>query len=75
MARVAVVGAGAVGSVFAAQLAQAGRHELVVCARRPFARIEVDSPQVPANLLSDRPMFGGGGQQRGRGVNPFGRSR
>jgi len=50
VARVAVVGPGGVGATFAAQLALAGRHELVVCARRPFERLVVASPQAPADV-------------------------
>ncbi|MPY94394.1 MAG: 2-dehydropantoate 2-reductase, partial [Acidimicrobiia bacterium] len=53
MARVALVGPGAVGSVFAAQLALTGRHDLVVCARRPFQRIDVESPEAPASVEVD----------------------
>jgi 2-dehydropantoate 2-reductase len=53
MSRVAVVGPGGVGSTFAAQLALAGRHDLVVCARRPFGRLVVESPQAPADVAVD----------------------
>ncbi len=47
-ARIAVVGVGAVGTYFAAQLTAAGRH-VVACARRPFERYVVDSETVPVD--------------------------
>ncbi len=50
MATVALVGPGAVGSVFAAQLIAAGHHDVVICARRPFDRFEIESPQAPASV-------------------------
>lgn len=37
MARIAIVGPGAIGGVMAAWLAQTGRHEVALCARRPLA--------------------------------------
>lgn len=37
MARIAIVGPGAIGGVMAAWLAQAGRHEVLLCARRAVA--------------------------------------
>lgn len=43
---VAVVGPGSVGCFFAAHLA-ATEHDVVACARRPFARYRVDSPEAP----------------------------
>lgn len=43
MARIAIVGPGAVGSVLAALLHSTGRHELLVCARRPLASVTVES--------------------------------
>ena len=47
-ARIAVVGVGAVGTYFAAQLTAAGRH-VVACARRPFERYVVDSQTAPVD--------------------------
>ena len=44
MARVAVVGVGAIGGYFAAQLARCG-HELSLCVRRPFECLVVVSEQ------------------------------
>lgn len=42
MARIAVIGAGAIGGTLAAWLAQA--HEVTVCARSPLADLEVETP-------------------------------
>ncbi|MBL9214333.1 MAG: 2-dehydropantoate 2-reductase [Opitutaceae bacterium] len=50
MARIAIVGPGAIGGVVAAWLEKAGRHELVLCARRPLARLEVETPQGPLHF-------------------------
>jgi 2-dehydropantoate 2-reductase len=44
MAKIAIVGVGAIGSVIAALLQSAGRHEIVLCARRPLAELVVDTP-------------------------------
>jgi 2-dehydropantoate 2-reductase len=41
MARIAIVGPGAVGAVMAAWLKEAGQHEIVLCARRPITGISV----------------------------------
>jgi 2-dehydropantoate 2-reductase len=49
MARIALVGPGAVGGVIAAWLAQGG-HEITLCARRPFTELNVETPGGP--LLS-----------------------
>ncbi len=49
MARVAVVGVGAIGSVIAALLQQAG-HEVVLCARRPQDGLVVDTPDGPVAI-------------------------
>jgi 2-dehydropantoate 2-reductase len=43
VARVAVVGVGAVGTAMAAAIEQAGRHELVLCARRPVDGLSLQS--------------------------------
>ena len=44
MARIAVVGVGAIGGVTAALLQQAGGHELFLCTRRPMAGLSVETP-------------------------------
>lgn len=43
MARIAVIGAGAIGGTLAAWLAQT--HEVILCARSPLADLEVETPQ------------------------------
>jgi 2-dehydropantoate 2-reductase len=45
MARVAVVGVGAIGATVAAAVQEAGEHELVLCARRPLERVVVERPE------------------------------
>jgi 2-dehydropantoate 2-reductase len=45
MARVAVVGVGAIGATVAAAVQDAGEHELLLCARRPLDRIVVERPE------------------------------
>lgn len=58
MARVAVVGMGAIGAVAAAAVQSAGGHELLLCARRPLDGVVVELPDgsavtVPGPLLTD----------------------
>ncbi len=50
MARIAIVGVGAIGGVTAALLQQAGRHELFLCTRRPMSRLSVDTPDGLVNV-------------------------
>ncbi len=50
MARIAIIGVGAIGSVIAALLQQAGRHEVVLCVRRPMAGLMVDMPDGPVEV-------------------------
>ena len=45
MARVAVVGVGAIGGVLAALLQVAGRHRITLCTRRPIGNLTVKTPQ------------------------------
>jgi 2-dehydropantoate 2-reductase len=56
MARIAIVGVGAIGGVTAALLQRAG-HELLLCTRRPMAGLSVDTPEglvlVSATFVSD----------------------
>ena len=52
MARIAIVGPGAIGGVTAAWLAQTGRHEIVLCARRPLDSLTVETP---GRVLAVRP--------------------
>jgi 2-dehydropantoate 2-reductase len=50
MARIAVVGVGAIGGVVASLLQSAGRHELVLCTRRPLAELVVETPTGPMTI-------------------------
>jgi len=45
MARIAIVGVGAIGSVIAALLQSTGQHELVLCTRRPLSHLDVETPE------------------------------
>jgi 2-dehydropantoate 2-reductase len=45
MARVAVVGVGAIGGVLAGLLQASGAHELSLCTRRPVGRLTVETPE------------------------------
>jgi 2-dehydropantoate 2-reductase len=47
MARVAVVGVGAIGGIVASLLHLAGRHELFLCTRRPLPELVVETPDRP----------------------------
>src|ERR1700747_3167146 len=49
MARIAIVGVGAIGGVTAALLQQAG-HELLLCTRRPMSRLSVETPDGLVNV-------------------------
>ena len=49
MARVAIVGVGAIGSVVAALLQVAG-HEITLCTRRPLNGLRVDTPEGPVQV-------------------------
>ena len=44
MAKVAVVGVGAIGSVLAALLEATGKHQITLCTRRPLAGLAVTTP-------------------------------
>lgn len=56
MARIAIIGVGAIGGVIASLLQQAG-HELVLCVRRPLAGLTVETPDGPvavrATIVTD----------------------
>lgn len=57
MARIAVVGVGAIGGVLAALLDAAGRHQITLCTRRPLSELTVRTPEgvvlVKARNLTD----------------------
>ncbi len=44
MARIAIVGPGAIGGAIALWLEQTGRHEVTLCARRPLGTLSMDTP-------------------------------
>ena len=50
MARIAIVGVGAIGSVIAALLESIERHDLVLCTRRPLAYLNVETPEGRNNI-------------------------
>lgn len=56
MARIAIIGVGAIGAIIASLLQQAG-HELVLCVRRPLAELTVETPDGPvavrATIVTD----------------------
>lgn len=56
MARIAVIGAGAIGAVVASLLQTAGRHDLVLCVRRPVNQLVVEKSdgdlQIDATILT-----------------------
>jgi 2-dehydropantoate 2-reductase len=56
MARVAVVGVGAIGAAVAAAVQGAGGHELLLCGRRPLERVVVELPDGSAVEL-DAPLL------------------
>jgi 2-dehydropantoate 2-reductase len=47
MARVAIIGVGAIGGVIAALLELSGRHEVTLCTRRPLSGLSVETPDGP----------------------------
>ena len=57
MARIAIVGPGAIGGVMAAWLSRTGKHALVLCARRPLGELVVETPDevitVNATTITD----------------------
>lgn len=52
MARIAIVGVGAIGGVTAALLQQAGVHQLLLCTRRPMSGLSVDTPDGLVNIYA-----------------------
>lgn len=57
MARIAIVGVGAIGGAVASLLQSAERHELVLCTRRPLAELVVETPgglmRIDATVWTD----------------------
>ena len=52
MARIAIIGPGAFGSVVAAWLSHSGQHRIVLCSRRPLGVLHVETP---AGVLTAEP--------------------
>lgn len=44
MARIAIIGPGAIGGTMAAWLGRAGAHDVTVCARRPLGELKLETP-------------------------------
>lgn len=55
MARIAIVGVGAIGSVIAALLQSAQQHELILCTRRPLPRLDVETPEGSIHINYTNP--------------------
>jgi len=53
MARIAIVGPGAIGGVMAAWLGHTGANEVILCARRPLEKLTVETPD---GILESRPI-------------------
>ena len=47
MAKIAIVGVGAIGGVFAGLLETSHAHEITLCTRRPLAALTVETPEGP----------------------------
>jgi 2-dehydropantoate 2-reductase len=45
MARIAIVGVGAIGAVITALLQSIEQHELILCTRRPLPRLNIETPE------------------------------
>jgi 2-dehydropantoate 2-reductase len=54
MARIAVVGPGAIGGIMSAWLGKTGAHEVTVCARRPLKEFTVETPH---EVITARPRI------------------
>lgn len=52
MARIAIVGVGAIGGSVAALLQMAGRHEIILCTRRPLRQLTVTMPTGPVRVAA-----------------------
>jgi hypothetical protein len=50
MARIAIVGVGAIGAVIAALLQSLEQHELILCTRRPLPHLNVETPEGGINI-------------------------
>jgi 2-dehydropantoate 2-reductase len=52
MARIAIVGVGAIGGAAAGLLQMAGRHEIILCTRRPLSQLTVSMPTGPVRVTA-----------------------
>lgn len=52
MARIAIVGVGAIGGTLAALLQATGRHEITLCTRRPLRQLTVTTPSGQVRLTA-----------------------
>src|ERR1700744_4117295 len=50
MARIAIVGVGAIGAVIAGLLQSVEEHELILCTRRPLTHLSVETPERNVNI-------------------------
>ena len=50
MARIAIIGVGAIGAVIAALLQSLEQHELILCTRRPLPHLNVETPEGSINI-------------------------
>ena len=53
MARIAIIGPGAIGGVMAAWLTRTGRHDLILCARRPLDEVVVETPDGAISVRAE----------------------
>ena len=51
MARIAIVGPGAIGGIMAAWLQRTGANEVILCARRPLPRLTVETPSAVIDFV------------------------
>src|SRR6185312_16149036 len=52
MARIAIVGVGAIGSAIAATLQMNGHHEVILCTRRPLNGLRVETPEKAISVTA-----------------------
>lgn len=57
MARVAIVGAGAIGGAVAGLLETAGGHEIILCTRRPLGQLTVTMPSGSVRVKARNPTL------------------
>src|ERR1700761_3088808 len=50
MSSITIIGPGSIGGTIAARMAQDGQHQVSICARTPFDRLDIDTPQGPLHV-------------------------